>query len=277
MTEENREKLINWLKFLKSKDELKDNDERNNPLNPCSFVKKDKTVADIDNPFFDSEEDWKEFWEIVKEYYPLHSVCGGSTYDSPEKIIQNESDRIENIIQYLWMPENWLNGKKILEIGFGFGGAGHYLMKKYKANYHGIDFTYSNPKDEEFKYRGKQRFHVIDKSGIPEFLKDNKYNFIFSTNVFQHLTHKQRIDYYKEVYDCLNKGGVFYFDVFAPNLDVEIPENFSTSFFLVHTKVDTKEDTQNYLLDEIGFDSVEVAFKQKLNYTTDWISFKCTK
>ena len=276
MNKENKEKLILWLNFLKGRG-IGDNGNRLTDVFPCAVTDKEREVSQIDNPFFEKPEDWKEFWEIVKKYYPYHSVCGGNAYDTGKKIKEQEISRLKEIINKTLLPKFKLQKQNVLEIGFGYGACGHYLIKEYQSEYYGIDFTYSNKSDSKYRYKNKKRYYTIDKSGIPENLKDKKYSFIFSTNVFQHLTQQQRFDYFKEIYDCLEDRGVFYFDMFAPDHTAYIPENFSTSFFRVYTKVDEIEETRNYLWNNIGFDTVEITHKTKINANTDWIGYKCTK
>lgn len=275
MTQENREYLISWLSKLKEKEECGDNNERNSKIYPCCYSPKAKTKEDIDNPFFiETEEDWSEFWEICKEYYPLHSVFGGYNGKTPEYIKTSEvKEFIKRIENYSKLNKNTLS-KNVLEIGFGFGGCGHYLMNKYKSNYHGIDFTFSDKTDKEYKFKGQSRFHKIPKSGIPDYLKNTKYNLIFSTNVFQHLTLKQRLDYYKEVYNCLDDNGVFYFDLF--NKVGRTKDTFSTHFFLAYTKVNTKKEIKQQLK-KIGFKHIEFVDEVYISPHTHLLSIKCTK
>ena len=272
-----------FVKNLKTKPNCGDNGTRDHYSNlPCCAVLDNVNKEDIDKPFFREEKGWKQFWEICKKEYPLHSVCGGNSFNSPNMIesyeYNNTNGRILNIIKDLF-GEKYL--KKILkgnvlEIGYGYGGMGKYLMDNYESDYYGIDFVLSNKNDKTFTFKNKKRFLEIEKSGIPENLKTNKYNFIFSTNVFQHLTQKQRFDYFSEIYDCLDDNGTFYFDVFEGKTNVKLPENFCTHFFLVQTKVDTESEIMEKLK-QIGFKNIKKNIKGTLNNRTEWVSYVCKK
>lgn len=271
----NFEELNIYLHYLKNNG-YDDNGKREyDKTSPCALVfANDKN--EIDKPFFPNPEDWKKFWEICKKEYPFHSVAGGNSFNTKESIEYSEKSRFMYTIQNKLHDDNILSGN-VLEIGYGFGGVGKYLMNTYKSNYFGIDYLSSNIEDNNFRFKRKKRFYEINISGIPEKLKNIKYNFIFSTNVFQHLTQEQRFNYIKESYDCLDNNGILYFDVFEGKTDVELPEYFSTAFFMVHTKVDTEDELINYLK-ETGFYSIEKGINKKsINNTTDWVYYKCLK
>lgn len=271
----NFEELNIYLQSLKNNG-YDDNGKREyDKTFPCALVfANDKN--EIDKPFFPNPEDWKKFWEICKKEYPFHSVAGGNSFNTKESIEYSEKSRFMYTIQNKLHDDNILSGN-VLEIGYGFGGVGKYLMNTYKSNYFGIDYVSSNIEDNNFRFKRKKRFYEINISGIPEELKNIKYNFIFSTNVFQHLTQEQRFNYIKESYDCLDNNGILYFDVFEGKTDVELPEYFSTAFFMVHTKVDTEDELINYLK-KTGFYSIEKGINKKsINSTTDWVYYKCLK
>lgn len=270
----NFEELNTYLLGLKARN-IGDNGERSNTTPPpCCFVfANDK--KEIDKPFFHNPEDWKTFWGICKKEYPLHSVYGGNSHSTKENIESSEAWNFSNIIKKKINNDKLLSGN-VLEIGPGFGGAGRHLMNTYKSNYFGIDYVLSNPEDVDYTFEGKKRFYEINVSGIPEELKNINYNLIFSTNVFQHLTQQQRFDYIKEAYECLEKDGVLYFDVFEGKKDVELPKNFATSFFMVHTKVDTEDELMS-CLKETGFSDIEKGTYNTINNTTDWVYYKCVK
>jgi cyclopropane fatty-acyl-phospholipid synthase-like methyltransferase len=52
----------------------------------------------------------------------------------------------------------------------------------------------------------------IDESGIPDYLRDEQYfDFIYSVNVLQHCSQKDRFEYFAQAYNALKPGGQFIF------------------------------------------------------------------
>ena len=230
----------NFLKELRKR--IGDNDVRISDIYPCCCDFK-ATKENIDKPFF-SNNDWKKFWEVTKKYYPLHSVAGNFHFDTKEKIVSGESSNIKDFIGDI----DSLKNKNVLEIGFGFGGAGFELLLN-NINYFGIDYTYSNDLCIDFKQNNEKRFFEISESGIPNNLKTIKYDLIFSKNVFQHLTQEQRFDYIKESYSLLNNGGKLIFDVFEKSDKYVERDSYSTLFFGVQTKIENEDELETYLID----------------------------
>ena len=82
------------------------------------------------------------------------------------------------------------------------------------------------------------------------------------------------MDYYKEVYNCLDDNGVFYFDLF--NKVGRTKDTFSTHFFLAYTKVNTKKEIKQQLK-KIGFKHIEFVDEVYISPHTHLLSIKCTK
>ena len=95
-----------FLQHLKSAN--KDNDIRTEGKSPCCFSIQPRTKEDIDKPFFE-ENEWKNFWELTKKYYPLHSVSGSEK--SPQLIIDGEADRFKRKLQNK-LDKNFFEKKK---------------------------------------------------------------------------------------------------------------------------------------------------------------------
>ncbi len=223
---------------------IPDNNGEPRKCPPCMYIKSStKEYYDrVDDPGEDF--DWQGFWAKAKKLYPLHSVHGGYTFDSGEKISQSEySLAAEQMPAYFRIL-----GKRVLEIGYGFGGAAEFF-KDHGAEYHGIDYVRSdeNMTDEE-------GFHVIEKSGIPDWLMEKKFDLVYSYNVFQHLTQAQRIEYFRQVYEVLKPGGQFVVSVFSKtDKFVEDPKHvYAARFFGVATAVD-ETDFLDGLIKDIGF------------------------
>ena len=246
----------------------KDNDERSVfSVPPCSVCTEEFTKDDIDDPPFE-DGDWREFWRLSKQNFPLHSVCGGAWWITEGLITNNEEDNMKTHLKLMYKRPK-LKNKRVLEIGYGFGGAGLFLIKE-GADYKGIDYVSSNPE------LPKDKFLEIEKSGIPDEIKNGKkVDIVYSYNVFQHLTQEQRFEYIKESHDLLKSNGVLFFSVFERIPGQGLRENYSTTFFNVHTKVDEPEELQEFL-SNTGF-TFERSVNSQLCDETNNVIYVCRK
>lgn len=273
-----QQEILEKIEVLKQY--LPDNDKRKpNDYFPCA-MSIEYTESDIDKT--PDDFDWQLFWTKCKEFYPLHSVAGGYNFKSEKTIKKLEHDSVP--IYYLEKINK--TNKTALEIGFGYGGAAE-RFKEYGFDYTGIDYVASGNIDKEKKYGN---FIEIEESGIPEslFIFSNNYkqfDFVYSRNVFQHMTKKQRLEYYMQIYTILDKDGIFYFDLFTRN-EPELEkfymkeENknkpYACHFFNVHTSVPSKIDVINTLR-KIGFKIVEVKDEPCIDVRTNWTTFIASK
>jgi len=206
-------------------------------------------IGDEVVPFDDDE--WKHFWFVTKQVFPLFSV---NLRDSIEESQDDEKRRFLKAIRYYeFIMGMFLSKEHILEIGCGYGGVGKHLILD-KIDYYGIDYCLNCDELKDYKNAdGVERFIEIDKSGVPDILKSKKFDLIYSSNVFQHITHQQKIDYFKEVSQLLNDKGLFYFDVFSWNYDYDkkIRDGYSCKFFIVETKIETEKEIEK-MLNECG-------------------------
>lgn len=263
----------------KVKNIVGDNDVRkDDSILPCCIDFYNWKADEIDNT--PEDFNWKEFWKDCKEEYPLHSVSGGYHFNNEEKIIYLEEKKVEiNLLRNL--IETKSTNPSVLEIGYGFGGA----AKKFENNgfiYTGIDYISSNKdcKNEPDK------FIEISENGIPEniLIKDS-FDLVYSENVFQHLTKKQRVQYYNEAYTVLKDGGVFFFNLLCKNdeffdekyTEEEIKKlNYATNFFGVHTYVPYKHEVIN-TLEDIGFIVTDIRLKKTSDERTYWVTIMSKK
>jgi SAM-dependent methyltransferase len=162
--------------------------------------------------FHPNEINNKEFWLRAHKSFPLLSVCGGECKSIKElnKLTLGLSKDfnlfpvLQDLIEKSEKPLN------ILEIGCGFGGVFNEI--KDKCEYIGIDYHIQKSLK---KYKN---FIEIEKSGIPDFLLGEKYfDVIYSVNVLQHCSQKDRFDYFKQGYSVLKAGGFFIFSCMLMN------------------------------------------------------------
>ena len=99
-----------------------------------------------------------------------------------------------------------LPGKAVLDIGFG---TGTLTTKLYEQGYRifGQDFSSEMLRLAQEKMP-KARLYLGDFSkGLAEELKQNRYDAIIATYSLHHLTDPQKVDFLKELWQLLNKGG----------------------------------------------------------------------
>lgn len=146
----------------------------------------------------------------------------------------------------------------MLEIGPGYGGMKDYFQEELPhIKWHGMDINCL------FKH---PRLYRTDGYNIPEKLKDKNISLVYSVNVFQHLSSKQRTSYYKQIYKMLPENGLFLFGMFVTNDNLEQKmgegkwlfgqrdknNNPYGVFFSQLTEIDTIDEASNELV-EIGY------------------------
>ena len=271
------------IHLAKVKSIVGDNNERNQYSRvPCIIAFKEWTHKEIDN--LPKDFNWQEFWKDCKEQYPLHSVAGDPYYDNPDKIITQEYGQVPMRKFITWRDKTVHRGRKpkVLEIGFGFGGAAdRFTTNGYE--YTGIDYV---PSRDLSHING--RFITINESGIPKEVLDEgeSYDLVYSDNVFQHLTKQQRLDYYNQSYKILRKGGIMYFDLFCKNsvtfrkmysVEREKTLDYATNFFGVHTYVPYRTEVSKALR-SVGFKVSEVKVQESdFDKRTDIVTFLAVK
>jgi SAM-dependent methyltransferase len=148
----------------------------------------------------------KEFWQRAHQSFPLLSVCGGES-KSIKQVNENNTMLSNNMRLLPFLLEKIEKKTKpltMLEIGFGHGNV--FEAVKDKCEYIGIDYVIPSV------LKKHKNFIEIDKSGIPDYLQDENYfDFIYSVNVLQHCSQKDRFDYFKQGYNALKPGGYFIF------------------------------------------------------------------
>jgi hypothetical protein len=246
---EDYEDLIKSVRTL-----VKDNNESvcevdGEKLPPCGLMTSKLAALASDKPQF-GENEWKKFWAVCKEHFPIHSVCG--TAHSVEAVEFFEREQVKNCMLDI-LENRCIVNNRVFEIGYGYGGFGKEIMRKdtWNADYYGIDYVASNKSLLSFKKNGKKRFYEINVSGIPQKFRKQKFGLIYSRNVFQHLTKAQKQGYFNDVAEMMNDNSVFYFTVFEWNYKKnDTPrEDYNTKFFGVKTNIESPDELNAMLLE----------------------------
>jgi len=145
----------------------------------------------------------------------------GANYSSKEKLSKSYFNQIESsrYFSHPWMLDNInsfeIEGKKVLEIGFGMG-TDHLALARNGAIMYGIDMGITNNiiTKNRFKLFGyKTQLTLGDAEFLP--FKDSCMDFIYSFGVVHHSPDTQKI--ISEAYRILKPGGQCYFAVYNKN------------------------------------------------------------
>lgn len=272
------EELVNYIKhkplFSKAKiKQLRDEVKEGTPISVphVSLIKKE-----FINKLHPDNLDSRDFWKEATTHFPYYSIAGGqSGCKSPEEC----NDMNLKMADYIGMlpylnraVENYTN-PKVLEIGPGYGNICYWLQDNHPTtDYYGIDVhpLFDWP-----------TLYQTDGSTINEEVPD-KLDIVYSCNVFQHLSKTQRSSYYKEIWDKLAPGGVFYFGMFVlteenKNWPVwgmkDYNGRYYTGFFKQYTEVDHIDELRKEL-EEIGFIFQNISWREE---TTNSLTFQCVK
>jgi len=207
--------------------------------------------------------DNKDFWTECREQFPFLSVCGGKCKSI--KKVNEQTLGISKLVGILPFLESLISHMEkssvklnVLEIGCGYGNLFYEI--KDRCSYVGIDYVIHKSLK---KYKN---FIEIEKSGIPDYLLGEGYfDVVYSVNVLQHCSQKDRFAYFQQAYDALKPGGYFLFTLSLMN---EKNKNDScwgfvdekgrgyTQFFNQLTECDWDYELFG-VLDKIGFEPIQ--------------------
>lgn len=192
------------------------------------------------------------------------------------------------------------NEIKALDFGCGTGRNVKNLLKDWNwKRVDGIDISENNiieAKKNLIKLRHKEyeeghtdsnRFKFHSNNGIDLLeLKDNEYNFIMSTIVFQHISvYEIRLSLLRELYRVLKIGGIFSFQMgYNHNPKYNTVTYFENYYDATSTnsdcnvRVDNEEDIKNDLK-KIGFKNIQIIIKDSFSDDVHpkWIYVKAVK
>jgi len=145
------------------------------------------------------------FWRYVEEHSPFNRdavAYGYKDTDDIEKINRHNYSLACSIgvLNYVFMYMECPTALNILDIGAGYGMLKDFVHKYTKFNYYGVDVW---PKIDGI-YKVKDCI-------LPKEVIEQKFHMIIATNVFQHLSVRQRLRYYEQIHEMLYdiSGSVF--------------------------------------------------------------------
>jgi len=152
------------------------------------------------------EIDCFDFWKVVEDLFGIDGVC--NTVDSRisavdlSKMNGNRANLniartlgcLSTIDQYAYQECN------LLEYGTGYGSLKNYVEVTTRFNYSGWD-VYPKVPD----------VHATTRTGYlpPEFVMINRgqFHFVVSSNVLQHVSTKQKLQFFSDAHDLLCRNG----------------------------------------------------------------------
>lgn len=213
------------------------------------------------------------FWRLAEQMFGFDPVCNQvDSGPNASDILQANRNNL-SIARTSGILDFFPNGSigNILEIGPGYGSLKNYIEVNTNLNYLGFD-VYPKSKDvKKLSHRGL-------------FNKDiSKYYSLFdcvvSTNVFQHLSKKQRIHFIVESFKLLKNGGLFIFNVTVDDAISGHNEkmrakdgNLYTMFYGQFTPL-FKFEFYKKELEKAGF----IVFKSSVMNKSSFATFTCLK
>lgn len=166
--------------------------------------KRQITVAEIEQLSPDNIHNG-DFWRVVEETFGLDCVV--NTTGRPD-MLQEEGNRMNlgmaRLMGALGFVDDWRHFScPMLEIGAGYGNLKSYVLATTAMKYTGVDVKPKVPGVIE----------ILPTGLLPESITSQQFNLIYSSNVFQHLSTKQRSQYFKDIQKMLMKSGVFTFNL----------------------------------------------------------------
>lgn len=157
-----------------------------------------------------------EFWEwTAKSAFEKDAVTFGMTKDTPPETCNLVGFLISletGCINYFMHRRAVLPHLNVLEIGPGYGFFKNICEESPTVSYKGVDVYPRIP----------GIYKIADGDTLlPDEVRNEKYDIVFSSNVFQHLTPRQRDSYYQQVSQLLKPHGIFSFNSIAsrPNFN----------------------------------------------------------
>ena len=158
------------------------------------------------------------FWQVCEELFYVDPVSNCQCNKLPNDIdLGNKRNMVlARTTGMLNIVDEWKHyTMPILEIGAGYGNFKNYVELTTNMTYTGVDVY---PKTNGVIASTPEGF-------LPESVLNMKqYGLIYSSNVFQHLSSKQRSRYFSDVSKILHPHGVFVFNLIVHFDDPKNPQ-----------------------------------------------------
>jgi hypothetical protein len=160
----------------------------------------------------------EDFWKVCEDLFSTD--CVANAVDNGTTVAYNHMSgnrmnlRIARSVGLInWIDEFRHYNLSLLELGPGYGSLRNYVEATTMFNYVGFDVVPKTPDVKKCTSEG----HIP-----PEYVSENagKFNIVFSSNVLQHLSPKQRLKFFDDAYTLLSEEGMLMFNI---QTDVKLP------------------------------------------------------
>jgi hypothetical protein len=160
--------------------------------------------------------DCRDFWRVCDELFGADPVCNVAITPAVGKLphpIESDMDANRTNLRLakslgitFFLDENANSRLKTLEIGPGYGSLKHYIETHTQHLYTGVDVFPRIPGLVQATAQGTLPQSMIEQ-------ERGEYSYVVSSNVFQHLSARQRSTYFRDVHVLLHDGGIFLFNL----------------------------------------------------------------
>lgn len=149
-----------------------------------------------------------DFWRVVEEVFGVDCVAATmyGKLDSDKDLGSLRNLSLARTGGMLNFVDEWRHLHcPVLEIGAGYGNFKYYCMLNTAFKYLGVDV-----------YPKSHGIHAALPNGtLPPYIlnEKGKFQIVYSSNVFQHLSKEQRSVYFQDIFDLMTEHGLFIFNL----------------------------------------------------------------
>jgi hypothetical protein len=160
--------------------------------------------------------DCRDFWKICDELFGSDPVCNVAIapevghlphpIETPMDANRMNLRLAKSLGITAFLDENADQRLKTLEIGPGYGALKNYVETHTRHHYTGVDVVPRVPGVLQATADG-----LLPAEFVAE--ESNSYSYVLSSNVFQHLSARQRTKYFEDAHALLQANGLLIFNV----------------------------------------------------------------
>jgi hypothetical protein len=160
--------------------------------------------------------DCRDFWRVCDELFALDPVCNVAVTPVQGRLphaVESRTDANRMNLRFAksfgitaLLEENAQARLKVFEVGAGYGSIMNFIETHTNHEYTGLDVVPRVPGVLEATAEGLIPGELLTQGA-------GQYSYVVSSNVFQHLSSKQRARYYDDARTLLIRGGLFIFNL----------------------------------------------------------------
>ncbi|MEO8905057.1 MAG: class I SAM-dependent methyltransferase [Polyangiaceae bacterium] len=164
--------------------------------------------------------DCRDFWRACDDLFLLDPVCNVAVKPAVGRMphaVETRMDANRMNLRFAksfgitdFLEENAQQRLKVLEIGPGFGSLMHFVETHTNHEYTGVDVVPRVAGIVQATAQGLIPDELVEQNA-------GTFSYVVASNVFQHLSSKQRTHYYAHARTLLMRGGLFIFNLCIDN------------------------------------------------------------